>query len=195
MQRDNRVLEERGLRAAVLAGDATAWQVLYDRHFRALYGYVYWRAGRHPQRAEDVVQECWVVAVRRIRRFDPERASFQTWLWGVADNVLRNHRRRWFRRDQTELPGAACPKPEGAVESPQIGAAPNRGVELAEQIGLALTALPSRYQAAIRAKYDEGASVAEIAERWGETPKAVESLLTRARAAFRAEYKRLEGTT
>jgi len=41
----------------------------------------------------------------------------------------------------------------------------------------------------LRAKYLEGLSVAEIASARGETPKAVESLLSRARQAFRKVYQ------
>ena len=49
-------------------------------------------------------------------------------------------------------------------------------------------ALPDRYEAVLRAKYLEGRSVQDIASAWDETPKAVESLLTRARQAFRALF-------
>ena len=63
---------------------------------------------------------------------------------------------------------------------------------MSEQIGLVMTALPSRYQAVIHAKYEEQRTVAEIAAQWGESPKAVESLLSRARAAFREAYRRLD---
>jgi RNA polymerase sigma-70 factor, ECF subfamily len=55
-----------------------------------------------------------------------------------------------------------------------------------------LSRLPERYEAALRAKYLDQQSVVEIAEAWNESPKAVESLLTRARESFRQEYKRLE---
>ena len=44
-------------------------------------------------------------------------------------------------------------------------------------------------KAVLRAKYLDGRSMAEIAAAWGETPKAVESLLTRARQAFREAYQ------
>ena len=40
--------------------------------------------------ADDVVQETWLTAVRRIRAFDPERGPFAAWLRGIAANVLRN---------------------------------------------------------------------------------------------------------
>jgi RNA polymerase sigma-70 factor, ECF subfamily len=57
-----------------------------------------------------------------------------------------------------------------------------------ERIGATLEALPERQEEVLRAKYLEGLSVAEIAADWNETPKAVESLLSRARAAFRSLY-------
>ena len=66
--------EERGLREAVLAGDEAAWRVLYDRCFTPLYMHVYFRAGRDVHRTEEVVQECWLVAVKRNTRSVPPKA-------------------------------------------------------------------------------------------------------------------------
>ncbi|MHC4342708.1 MAG: RNA polymerase sigma factor [Planctomycetota bacterium] len=64
---------------------------------------------------------------------------------------------------------------------------------MAEQIAVAMAALSNRYRAVLRAKYEQQLSVAEIAARWRESTKAIESLLTRARAAFRTVYKELGG--
>jgi len=61
--------------------------------------------------------------------------------------------------------------------------------ERAERIAATLADLPEHYEAVLRAKYLERATVAEIAEASGQTPKAVESLLTRARQAFREKYQ------
>jgi RNA polymerase sigma-70 factor, ECF subfamily len=58
----------------------------------------------------------------------------------------------------------------------------------AERVARALSALPDRYEAVLRAKYLEEQSMAQIAAACNETPKAVESLLTRARQAFRKAY-------
>ena len=60
--------------------------------------------------------------------------------------------------------------------------------ERAERVAVALAELPPRYEAVLRAKYLDGRSVQQIAEAGGETPKAVESLLGRAREAFRDMY-------
>ncbi len=184
MNRHDENWEERGLREAVLEGDEEAWRVLYDGCFDFLYAYVHYRTGRRRDRTEEVVQECWAVAVRRIRRFDPGRARFRTWMRGIADNLLRNSRRRWARRDQTEV--------GGLEQEARASAADSADVERAELVGLALAAVPDRYRRLLRAKYHEGKSVAEIAAENGNSVKAIESALTRAREAFQNVYAELE---
>jgi RNA polymerase sigma-70 factor (ECF subfamily) len=64
--------------------------------------------------------------------------------------------------------------------------------EQAECIAAALGVLPEHYEAVLRAKYLEGRSLADIAAQRRESPKAVESLLTRARQAFRQAYLEAE---
>jgi len=180
--------QERALRDAVIAGDEAAWRVLYEQHFSPLYGHITFRVGGRRDRAEEVAQECWAIAVRRIRRFDPKAGTFGAWLHGIAENVLKNKHRRWRRRDGAEAPlreEQAAP----AVASPDTTAA------LAEHVATALGMLPECYQEMIRAKYRDGKTVAEIAEERNQTAKAVESMLSRARAAFRKEYRRLDEAT
>ena len=61
--------------------------------------------------------------------------------------------------------------------------------ERSERIARVLAALPENYEAVLRAKYLDQQTVDQIASLWNETPKAIESLLTRARAAFRKIYE------
>jgi RNA polymerase sigma-70 factor (ECF subfamily) len=61
--------------------------------------------------------------------------------------------------------------------------------DTAERVAAALAAIPDRYEAVLQAKYLDGQSVEEISLARGESPKAVESLLTRARQAFREAYE------
>jgi RNA polymerase sigma-70 factor (ECF subfamily) len=180
----DRVGRERGLRRAVLAGDERAWQTWYDESFDGLRAYVWWRCAGLRDLADEVVQETWLTAVRRVRDFDPARGSFAAWLCGIAANVLRNQLRRAVRR-------RAVPPPAGARTAEAADAAVERR-EQAEHVARALAELPERYEAVLRAKYLDGRSMAEIAADWDETPKAVESLLTRARQAFRDAYQRRE---
>jgi RNA polymerase sigma-70 factor (ECF subfamily) len=176
---NERFRHEDELRSAVLAGDEAAWRDLYDGAYAELWAYVVWRCARLRDLAEEVTQETWLVAVRRIREFDPQRGAFLAWLRGIAAKVLQNHLRA--RRKVQALDGNDVAEP--AHETDQ-----------AELITLALADLPSHYEAVLRAKYLDASSVEQIAAEWGETPKTIESLLTRARRAFRDVYERLAGT-
>ena len=171
----DRVWRERGLRDAVAGGDAAAWRAWYESEYPPLEGYVLWRCGSSRDLADDVLQETWLTAVRRIRHFDPVAGPFHAWLCGIAANVLRNQLRSRRRRTSRQEP-----------LPPDVGAATDR--ERAERVAEALAALPERYERVLRMKYLDRLSVAELAAACGETEKAVESLLSRARVAFREAY-------
>ncbi len=188
MSSDERVQRERALRRAVLSGDEAAWRALYDESFAGLRAYALWRCASLRDLADEVVQETWLTAVRRIRDFDPERGSFASWLHGIAAHLLRNHFRREDRRngwrDCLAARAAATETAEADLERR----------EEAERVARALASLPDRYEAVLRAKYLEGRSVQEIAAAWDETAKTVESLLTRARQAFRTLFEEQESS-
>jgi RNA polymerase sigma-70 factor (ECF subfamily) len=175
----DRVWRERGLRDAVAAGDAAAWRAWYEAEYAPLEGYVLWRCGSLRDLADDVLQETWLTAVRRVRRFDPAAGPFHAWLCGIAANVLRNQLRARRRRADRQRPLL------GDVARVDPAAAHR---ERAEQVAVALAALPERSERVLRMKYRDRMSVADIAASCGETEKAVESLLTRARTAFREAY-------
>ena len=177
MHPSERAWRERGLRDAVLAGDEQAWRTWYDESFAGLYAYVLWRCGGLRDRADEVVQETWLTAVRRLRAFDPGAGPFAGWLRGIAANLLRNYFRREGRRARRTQPLDG--EPPVAVHKERADA---------ERVAQALCVLPEQYEAVLRAKYLEGQSVADIAAERDESPKAVESLLTRAREAFRQVY-------
>jgi RNA polymerase sigma-70 factor, ECF subfamily len=182
MDSKDRAEREEMLRRAILAGDERAWHAWYDESFDGLYAYVLWRSAGRRDQADEVVQETWLTAVRQIRRFDPRKGSFLAWLRGLSVNVMRHHVRRQernLRREQLAARnGNNAPRPEDEDRK--------------KRISMTLDALPERQEEVLRAKYLEGLSVAEIATDWNETPKAVESLLSRAREAFRKIFARNE---
>jgi RNA polymerase sigma-70 factor (ECF subfamily) len=180
--------QEARLREAVLEGDETAWRILYERSFRSLYAFVRCRVRGGDEAAREIVQETWMIAVRRSRSFSPERSSFETWLRGIAANAIRNHRRREGRRATAPLPEPDALPGSGEPAPGERGARK----ETVERILRVLTLLPARYRSILRARYRDGLSVAAIAESLGESRKAVESRISRARSAFRATYARLE---
>jgi RNA polymerase sigma-70 factor, ECF subfamily len=173
--------DERTLHRAVLAGDPQAWQTWYDATFAPLDAYFVWRCAGLRDLADDVAQQTWLTAVRRIRDFDPSKGTFLSWLRGIAANVVRGQLRR------------RMPQPLVDEDYPTPADCGTERREQSEQIARALAGLPDRYEAVLRAKYLDQLAVAATAMQWHETPKAVESLLVRARQAFRAAYLEQQG--
>jgi len=179
MQGEDRLWRESMLRKAVLAGDELAWRTWYDANQAALLRYAGWRCGQRSALTDEVAQETWMTAVRRIRDFDPNTGSFRNWLFGIAANVIRNalRKQKWLTSRSEPLNGRVD------VAGVQSSPLPN-----SDKVAVALERLSARHEQVLRAKYLEELSVQQIAEGWNESPKAIESLLTRARDAFREIY-------
>ena len=78
--------------------DEKEFEQLYAEHWRAVLGYALRRTGS-PADAADVASEVFLVVWRR-REEVPGRNDFRPWLFGVARNVLLNHRRGERRRER-----------------------------------------------------------------------------------------------
>lgn len=81
---------------AAQEGDEARFTELYSRVAPAVFAWARLRIGPAVGRLdpEDVVQEVWCRAVLRFREFDPERAPFRNWVFGVANVVLLESFRR-----------------------------------------------------------------------------------------------------
>ena len=171
---------EPALRLAALAGDAGAWRALFDSAFEAVASYARWRCGGRADLSDDAIQETWLTAARKLRGFDPARSRFAGWVCGLAANVCRNLVRKHLRAARRVRSLVAVPEPAAGEDSSDHDP---------EAVARALAELPERYELALRLKYLEQRSVTEMARLLGDSEKAVESLLTRARQAFRERYQ------
>jgi RNA polymerase sigma factor (sigma-70 family) len=70
--------------------------LIFDRHYRAVYGYVSRRAGRTI--ADDIAAETFTRAFERRSSYDPTAERALPWLLGIAINLLAHHRRSEARR-------------------------------------------------------------------------------------------------
>jgi RNA polymerase sigma factor (sigma-70 family) len=71
---------------------------LYVEHYDFLWRCAL-RMGAPPAELEDIVQDCFIIALRRHEHFDPRgRGQWSTWLFGILRNVMRNHARARRRR-------------------------------------------------------------------------------------------------
>lgn len=68
-----------------------AFGIVFERHFSAILRYLRRRLGDQP--AEEATAQTFFVAFDQRGRFDRERADARPWLFGIATNVARHHRR------------------------------------------------------------------------------------------------------
>jgi RNA polymerase sigma-70 factor, ECF subfamily len=87
-------------------GSREAFRELFERYREPLYGYFRRRLG-NPARAEELAQECFLALLRNVVRYEP-RASFRSYLYGIAVNLISTERRRSGREmpvdDVPEVP-------------------------------------------------------------------------------------------
>jgi RNA polymerase sigma factor (sigma-70 family) len=95
------------------AGEPEAFGLLYERHARAIYNYLFRRCGDWGV-AEDLTSVVFLEAYRRRREARIAEGKVLPWLYGVATNVVRNQRRS-LRRHSEALKRLPPPDPELGV--------------------------------------------------------------------------------
>ena len=173
----------------LLRGDEAAFRELFDSYFPKLYRYALARLDGQHDEAVEMVQETFCKAFERLGSFRGEGS-----LYGWMCRILRNSILDLYRRRGRELPKVTLLEDQGAIrqildtlaaselEEPETIAVRSDVVRL---IQATMDRLPGHYGDVLEWKYVDGLSVKAIAERLDIGPKAAESLLTRARAAFR----------
>ena len=164
--------------------DAAAWDEFYDEHARDLYGFVFRLVRADPQTAADVFQDTWLDAISHIEQFDPQRGELQSWLFGIARRRVALHWRKRLTRSGTAI-AAGGEMPTEVLDGAVVPDDVMEHLEQAAVVQASLLALPPERRQVLVEKYVDELSVAQIAARTGKSPKAVESLLSRAREQFR----------
>jgi len=173
---------------AIQAGDAAALETLYQRFLPAVWRYAYARLAGHTAATEDVTSETFLAAVRQVRRLEPEGGSVAGWLLGIARHKVLDV----FRRRARVRPSPVAEDQADASDAGTDPAAALAAAETRARVAEVLDALPGDQRAALEWKYVERLSVRDIAGRLGKTEKAAETILYRARKAFREAYERRE---
>jgi RNA polymerase sigma-70 factor, ECF subfamily len=171
-------------------GSGTAFEQLVQRYQGRLLTVLEHLTGQREQ-AEDLAQEVFL-RVYRSRATYFAGAKFSTWLFTIANNVAASALRSRGRRHEVKLEvHDTGPWKQGSLEvmaQAASGQMPARQLDKAEMrdvVQAALGALNERQRLAVLLNKFEGMSYQEIAEVMELTPKAVKSLLSRARLNLR----------
>ena len=128
--------------------------------------------------AQDVSQQVFVTAARRIGRFQASQGTFRAWLFGIARNCHLTLAAGEARRRRHEASAVEVNPPRRQASDHDL------------RVHETLARLPHRYRAILEAKYLRQLTLAEIAQAEGQTVEAIESLLRRARDRFAQMYER-----
>ncbi len=142
------------------------------------------------EQAEDLAQEVFLRVFRARKQYQPG-ARFSTWLFTIANNVASNANRRRYRRKEVHVDTGASDeaRPLEQMAAAQSGFMPARRLDKEERAAIvraAIDQLNERQRMALLLAKFEGLSYAEIADIMHLTPKAIKSLLSRARSNLRA---------
>ena len=186
-------MDDRDLVRRMLRGEERAFDEFFDQNFDRVFRFACRRLG-DPAAAEDVAQVTLVQAMRKLHTWKGEAALF-TWLCAICRHETAAWTARHGRIPQPVLDDEAgmralLDQVASPDESPENAAG---RLELAALIQSVLDHLPHRYGDILAWKYLHEWPVSRVADRLGITEKAAESMLTRARDAFRRGCASLSG--
>lgn len=151
---------------------------LLDVELANVYGYVLRRCGDRAL-AEDLTSDIVLRAVRETKR--ARSVVTPAWLTTVARNRLVDHWRSTARERRRLALAWSSPDVDQWVDD-------GRPVE-PEVVNQAMRRLPPDHQAVLSLRYLDDLTVPEVATALGRSVHATESLLARARRAFRTTYE------
>jgi len=153
---------------------------LFDRHAPHIYRYLARRAGR--QVADDLVAETFLAAFAKRERYDLRYADARPWLYGIATNLVGQHRRDEAR--QYRISQAAVAEPEVPGPADQV-AADVTAQAMRPLLEWALAALPAGDRDVLLLIAWEQLTYKEVAQALAIPVGTVRSRLNRARTKVR----------
>jgi RNA polymerase sigma-70 factor, ECF subfamily len=190
---------ERQLVSGMLAGEERAFSAFFADYFPRIYRFALPRLGGDPDACKEVVQATLVKAMRSLASWRAEAALF-TWICQICRREIADHLRSLKRHAGRVVLIEDSPQMREVFES--IAAPASQGpmqvhsaAEMRRLIQSVLDQLPARYADVLEWKYVDGDSVEQIGERLGIGHTAAQSMLARARTAFRDALETVFGAT
>ncbi len=164
-----------------LSGDEAAYAILYERHASQMYRLAY-SLLQQREDAEEVLQDSFEYAFRKLADYDDQKSAFTTWLYRITVSRCRNKRRRkWLPTLPISFLAPGGIKDDNVV-------APDRMLELNDlqrDVWAALGRLSPKLRETAVLRYFHGLQYKEIGEILGISPKTAESRMRLAHQKLR----------
>jgi len=179
------------------AGDEAEFARFFDHYYPRLYRFALARLRGDRDAADELAQRTLCRACRKLDLYRGE-ASLFTWLCQICRHEMHDYVEKRQRDARVMVSVDDDPAMRAALESLPADpwndpAAAASRADAAHLVRVVLDHLPSNYGDALEWKYVEGLEVKEIAVRLAVTALAAESLLARARRAFRDAWLSVTG--
>lgn len=171
--------------ARCLAGEETAYVSLYNQYAGMIYRLAYSML-QHKEDAEEVLQDSFEYAFRRLDHYNPQKSAFKTWLYRIAISRCRNKRRRKW------LPTFSISQLVNRQIEDHDTRAPEDMAHLTERqqiVWNALQQLTPKLRETAVLRYYEGLTFAEIGQILDIPRKTAESRMRLAHKALREILK------
>lgn len=187
--------DDKHLASRMLSGDKRAFDEFFHGYFDRLYRFALIRVDHDSGAAEDVVQQTLCKAIDKISQYRGESPLF-TWLCRICRNTIVDAYRAADTPKGQTVPFEDSDEIRLALESLSAIDTDDPQQNLVNQqitrlVRVVLDYLPRHYGQVLEWKYIEGRTVKDIAGYLGVAPKAAESVLTRARNAFKEGFSSL----
>ncbi len=155
-------------------GDMAAFGDLFDRYYDVVFRYVLFRTGDRSL-AEDLTQETFVRALRRISSVSYQGRDIGAWFVTIARNLIFDHvKSSRYRLEQTTSEIVELSPSTGGPEQEVLDGATN------DELLRCVRKLNPDQQECIMLRFMQGLSVAETAARTGRNEGAIKALQHRA---------------
>ncbi len=168
-----RKTDDATLVARVRAGDEAAFSALYKRHARAVAAVAYRMLGDDGQ-LDDIVQETFVVGLRRLDKLR-EPQALRSWLITIAVRRVRRHlARRYRQRDLCDALDAVLPRVCQSAAQEEI-----------HSLYRSLERLPVKHRVPWMLHHIEGETLPTVAELCGTSLSSVKRYIAAANERLR----------
>jgi len=170
---------ERDLLEQCLRGRPEPYGEIVQCYQRRLFGLLL-RLVRDRAAAEDLTQEAFLLAFRKLHLYDLRRPF---WPWLVRLGLNLGH--SWHRAGRRQAVPVALEVVEGLAAAEPAGGDPAARRERAGRLERALLALPEKGRVALLLKFHEGMSYQEMSQALGVPALVLKMRVSRARARLR----------
>ncbi len=192
-----KIRADKKLAERVLGGDRASFDAFFSSYYPRLYRFALVRLDNDEDLADETAQVVLCQAISKLDTYRGEAPLF-SWLCTFCRYEVSKQRKA-RNRAQGDTPLIEDdPSVRAALDAVLANAEtdPDAAVyqhEVRRLVKVALDHLPALYADTLEAKYVHDMSVKEIADVIGKSPKATESVLTRARNAFKDNFNSLFG--